>query len=103
MQHEDKRPHWQQAGRTYCAVIDGRVQALVYWDEPQPAHDERGEPLVADGGWFWFPTDDPTPWQLPNAPALRSDMSFEELVEATEAALDQAQHAIAEHFAGEAG
>ncbi len=53
-----RRPdaHWIKIGSNpvYVAVLDGRVEAVVYKTDALLGEDEGGEPAILDAGWSWF-------------------------------------------------
>lgn len=48
-----------RAGSTpvYAAVIEGRVEMIVYRSEAVLGEDAGGNPLIGEPGWFWFAAD----------------------------------------------
>ena len=90
-------PYWGEAGHTYYAVQSGRMVALAYWSPPEPGELDGpgGEPVVVDPAWFIVMASDPDHHvTLVDAPPLRPGMPYEELVNATDAALAVAESEI---------
>src|SRR4051794_9789051 len=54
-----ERWHWIKVGSNpvYVAVVDGRVEAVVYRTAGETGTDESGQPVVTEPGWCWFPAD----------------------------------------------
>jgi hypothetical protein len=50
-------------GGAFGLVLDGRIVALLYWDNADVAElrEPPGEPVVTDAGFSWVPAD--RPWE----------------------------------------
>ena len=51
--------HWIKVGTNpvFAAIVNGRVEAIVYYATEETGTNETGEPIVTTSGWFWFPAD----------------------------------------------
>ena len=99
MQDQPSALQWGQAGSTYYDR-DGRIAALLYFETVGLGEMDGpgGEPVVTEASWLWLPADDPDQHYEIDAPALRSDMTDQELAAAHETALGQATEQVAEHL-----
>lgn len=72
------RPFWVQAGSsvTYALVVDGRIEALVYWQPADPADPEGQD------DWFWVAADRPQHHSQVDAPHLPVNGSYDQLEDA---------------------
>lgn len=91
---------WIKVGSNavYGAIIEGRVEAIVYWTNEELGSDEGGEPIVTSPGWFWFAANETGEhWELTPGPVLPEGEGGT-LDPVHDAALEAAEQAINHHF-----
>ena len=92
---------WKDAGRyTVCAIVDGRIYAVLYWSEGFAAQSSTiGEDALTSSGagWFLVFVDDPDPHVKISGggvQAVRREMLNDELAHATRSAMGVARRFI---------
>ena len=96
---------WGNAGSTYYAVMEGRIVGLLYFEGEGLGEEDGpgGESVVTPPEWFLVLADAPKEHLALGAPPLEEGMSDNELMAATDAALEEATAMIEDHLSGGAG
>jgi hypothetical protein len=102
----EKVLRWSDAGGpTSYAMGDGTIKALLYWENAEVGELDGpgGDPIFTSTGWFVVLADDPQNHVQVDAPELERGMADEDLVRATEAAMDAATRLVADQLNAHAG